>query len=63
MKADHITFRQDKRIVKKLDFILIPWLSLLYLVSFLDHISIGNAKIFGLTEDLNISNGQYNVVL
>jgi hypothetical protein len=37
----------ERRIVRKLDWRLIPWLSLLYLISFLDRTNIGNAKIQG----------------
>ena len=42
---------------------MIPWLTLLYLVSFLDRTNVGNAKIEGLQEDLNITNSQYNLGL
>ena len=35
----------EKKLVRKLDLALIPWLSLLYLLSFLDRTSIGNAKV------------------
>lgn len=42
---------------------LIPWLSFLYLVSFLDRTNIGNAKIDGLIDDLHMTNGQYNAAL
>lgn len=59
---------------------LIPWLSFLYLISFLgtvrdlesfvhtnhvfaDRTNIGNAKIEGLTEDLNLTTGTYNAAL
>lgn len=44
----------------KLDLRLIPWLCLLYLISFLDRSNIGNAKIDGLQEGLHITPGQYN---
>lgn len=37
----------EKNLVRKLDLRLIPWLSLLYLISFLDRTNIGNAKILG----------------
>jgi hypothetical protein len=37
----------EKRLVRKLDWRLIPWLCLLYLISFLDRTNIGNAKIQG----------------
>ena len=35
----------EAKLVRKLDWRLIPWLSLLYLLSFLDRTSIGNAKV------------------
>jgi hypothetical protein len=39
--------KAEKRLVRKLDWRLIPWLCLLYLISFLDRTNIGNAKIQG----------------
>ncbi|PGH05290.1 hypothetical protein GX51_03011 [Blastomyces parvus] len=53
----------DKKLVRKLDRYLIPWLSLLYLLSFLDRTNIGNAKIDGLQEDLGMTNSEYNATL
>lgn len=50
----------EKKILRKMDLRLIPMLALLYLLSFLDRGNIGNAKIEGLTEDLNMSGSQYN---
>ncbi len=35
----------ERKLVRKIDLHLIPWLSLLYLLSFLDRTSIGNAKV------------------
>lgn len=55
-----------KRIDKlrlKIDFNLIPACSILYLLCFLDRGNIGNAKIAGLTKDLNMSAEDYSVVL
>lgn len=46
--------------MRKVDLHLIPWLSFLYLISFLDRTNIGNAKIDGLQTDLHMSNNQYN---
>ncbi|KAL1999602.1 hypothetical protein VTN02DRAFT_4287 [Thermoascus thermophilus] len=43
-----------------MDLHLIPILSLLYLLSFLDRGNIGNAKIEGLTEELNLTGSQFN---
>ena len=63
--ADGITlasFRHldEKKILRKMDLRLIPMLTLLYLLSFLDRSNIGNAKIEGLTEDLHMTGPQYN---
>ena len=35
----------ERKLIRKIDMRLIPWLSLLYLLSFLDRTSIGNAKV------------------
>ncbi|KAF2644252.1 MFS general substrate transporter [Massarina eburnea CBS 473.64] len=53
----------DRKLLWKLDLQLIPWLSFLYLISFLDRTNIGNAKIDGLQEDLHLTDGQYNATL
>ncbi|KAI0200318.1 major facilitator superfamily domain-containing protein [Astrocystis sublimbata] len=63
----HLTHEErekvDRALLRKLDLTLIPWLCLLYLLAFLDRTNIGNAKVAGLTEDLNLSTGQYNLTL
>ncbi|KAL9631100.1 MAG: hypothetical protein Q9164_006076, partial [Protoblastenia rupestris] len=53
----------DRRLLWKLDLRLIPWLCLLYLISFLDRTNIGNARLVGLEDSLNITGGQYNACL
>lgn len=35
----------ERKLLRKMDFYLVPWLSFLYLLSFLDRTSIGNAKV------------------
>ncbi len=49
-----------KKVLRKMDWKLIPNLALLYLLSFLDRGNIGNAKIQGLLKDLHMTGGQYN---
>ncbi|TKW51126.1 putative transporter [Colletotrichum tanaceti] len=53
----------ERKLVKRLDWILIPWLCVLYLLAFLDRTNIGNAKIAGLNNDLGLSSSQYNSAL
>jgi hypothetical protein len=45
----------EKKILRKMDLRLLPILTVLYLMSFLDRGNIGNAKIEGLSVDLHLS--------
>jgi len=53
----------ERKLLRKMDLALIPWLSFLYLLSFLDRTSIGNAKLYNLTTDLHMSDNQYLIAL
>jgi len=53
----------EKKLLRKIDLYLVPWLSFLYLLSFLDRTSIGNAKLYGLETSLHINDNQYNIAL
>ena len=53
----------DRKLLRKLDFHLIPTMTLLYLLSFLDRVNIGQAKLDGLLESLNLTSTQYNTCL
>ncbi|KAL4802454.1 major facilitator superfamily domain-containing protein [Aspergillus unguis] len=50
----------QKRVLRKMDLRLLPMLALLYLLAFLDRGNIGNAKIEGMLDDLNMTGPQYN---
>ena len=56
---------QDKALVWKMDLWLIPWLSLLYLLSFLDRTNIGNARatIPSVEKTLHMGGRDYNLAL
>lgn len=51
----------EKRLLRKMDIRLIPMLTLLYLLAFLDRGNIGNAKIEGMLEDLHMTSKQYSM--
>lgn len=82
----HYTAEEERQVVRTFDRKLVPFLALLYLLSFLDRSSkpsgylgfthwnhcltysvlcadIGNARIAGLTDDLNLSSSQYEWLL
>ncbi|CEL63494.1 putative transporter C1683,12 OS=Schizosaccharomyces pombe (strain 972 / ATCC 24843) GN=SPBC1683.12 PE=3 SV=1 [Rhizoctonia solani AG-1 IB] len=53
------------RLLRKMDWNIVPFLALLYLLSFLDRTNIGNARLAGLEEDLGMNKAslQYNTAL
>jgi sugar phosphate permease len=53
----------EKRVRRKLDMHIVPLLSALYLLAFLDRSNIGNARIAGMEEDLELSSSQYQWLL
>ncbi|KAL6709467.1 hypothetical protein ACN47E_001402 [Coniothyrium glycines] len=56
----------EKKLLRKCDLHVLPPLFLLFLLAFLDRTNIGNAKIQGLTRDLDMENGKayrYNIAL
>lgn len=50
----------DKELLWKLDWHLLPILTILYLLSFLDRVNIGQAKLDGLPMSLKLSSTEYN---
>ncbi|AOW02532.1 major facilitator superfamily domain-containing protein [Yarrowia lipolytica] len=48
------------KLLRKCDLHIIPMLAVLYLMSFLDRGNIGNARIEGIIEDLNLTGTQFN---
>ncbi len=53
----------ERRLLTKIDLRIIPILSVLYLLAFLDRTNIANAAIFGLQKDLGLSANQYSTAL
>ncbi|CUA76385.1 putative transporter C1002,16c [Schizosaccharomyces pombe 972h-] [Rhizoctonia solani] len=53
------------RLLRKMDWNIVPFLALLYLLSFLDRTNIGNARLAGLEADLGMNKAslQYNTAL
>ncbi|KAF4506765.1 hypothetical protein G6O67_006814 [Ophiocordyceps sinensis] len=53
----------ESRIRLKMDWCLMPLLSLIYLLAFIDRSNIGNAKLAGLEKDLGMGGYDYNTAL
>ncbi|KAL8817190.1 MAG: hypothetical protein Q9223_003927 [Gallowayella weberi] len=53
----------EKKLVRKLDLYIVPIIMLLYLFSFLDRVNIGNARLYGMEEDLGLEGNQYQTAV
>lgn len=53
----------ERRTIRKCDYRVIPPTLILFMLSFLDRVNIGNAVIQGLPEDLALVGHQFNVAL
>ncbi|KAG2226071.1 hypothetical protein INT45_011688, partial [Circinella minor] len=57
------TAKELKRLMLKIDLRVVPYASFLYLLSYLDRVNIGNAKIAGMMEDISMPEADYNWAL
>ena len=54
----------SKRVVRKYDYRILPLFLLINLFSFIDRVNIGNARLLGLSKDLELGVGlRYNIAL
>ncbi|KAJ7680723.1 MFS general substrate transporter [Mycena polygramma] len=58
-----LTAEEERKLWQKIDLRLMPILSLMYLVSFLDRGNIGNARLQGLETQLNLTGNKFNIAL
>ncbi|KAF3935802.1 hypothetical protein ABW19_dt0203990 [Dactylella cylindrospora] len=54
---------EEKRLVRKIDLYILPTMWIMYLLSYMDRTNIGNAKIAGMEEDLQLTSNQYSIAL
>ncbi|ESZ92068.1 MFS transporter [Sclerotinia borealis F-4128] len=53
----------EKALLRKLDLHVVAPLMFLFFLAFLDRVNIGNAKIQGMTKELNMAGHDYNIAL
>lgn len=58
-----IDIEAEQSLRRKCDLRVIPPTCVLFLLSFLDRVNIGNARIQGLEKDLNMKGNNFNVAL
>ncbi|KAM0541271.1 hypothetical protein ACHAPJ_013316 [Fusarium lateritium] len=59
----YIDPKAEARLRRKIDWMIVPTVCLLYLFCFIDRANIGNARLAGLEEDLGMTGNDYNLVL
>ena len=57
---DHVS---ERKLVRKLDLHIVPVVMLLYLLSFLDRVNIGNARLYGMEKDLGLKGNEYQTAV
>ncbi|CAK4026936.1 uncharacterized transporter -like [Lecanosticta acicola] len=53
----------ERKLVMRIDWHVVPFLCILYLLAFLDRVNIANANVFGLSKELNLKGNEYNTAL
>ena len=52
-----------KKITRKIDYKLVPMLMLMYTLTFLDRVNIGNARLWSMESDLGMEGYDYNIAV
>ncbi|KAI8996645.1 MFS general substrate transporter [Trametes punicea] len=60
---DGANIAEECRIWRQVDLRLIPLVTVMYLVAFIDKTNIGNAKLQGLTTQLDLTGNRFNILL
>lgn len=70
IKTEHVeeqgspaTIKEERKLVRKIDFRVLPWLCILYGLSLIDRTNISAAKIAGMSKDLVLVDNRYSVAL
>ncbi|KAH7013993.1 major facilitator superfamily domain-containing protein [Ilyonectria destructans] len=53
----------DKRLRRKFDLRVLPFLTLMHLCSMIDRSNMGNAAVLGMREDLDLTGNRFNIAL
>ncbi|KAI0023576.1 major facilitator superfamily domain-containing protein [Xylariomycetidae sp. FL0641] len=61
VEAPTWTVEEERTMRRKLDLQIVPIVTILYLLCFLDRVNIGNARIQGMSEDLDLKGYRFNI--
>jgi len=58
----HADAEEEAKVIRKLDWRLLPQVFLLYSLAVLDRSNLGNARLAGMEDDINLSGNRYNLL-
>ncbi|TBU26133.1 hypothetical protein BD311DRAFT_866996 [Dichomitus squalens] len=58
-----LSTEEQRRLWRKIDWHIMPIITIMYLCSFVDRSNIGNAKLQGLVTQLDLTGNRYNIAL
>ncbi|GAB7328397.1 hypothetical protein MBLNU13_g00373t1 [Cladosporium sp. NU13] len=59
MPTREVDAAEEQRLIRKLDRRIVPMMVWMYLMSFMDRVSIGNARLYGMEVELGMQNNDY----
>lgn len=57
---EEFSAEEEHRLVRKIDFMILPYLAVCYAFFYIDKTTLSYAAIFGIRDDLNLHGTQYN---
>ncbi|TFK29613.1 MFS general substrate transporter [Coprinopsis marcescibilis] len=63
MEVYEIDPEAERKLVRKLDWLLLPSFTLIYVCNFIDRTAIGNGRVAGLEKDLGMQGYDFNIAL
>lgn len=63
LSSNNLLAARSDEAVRKLDFYLLPFLSLMYFFNSVDRSNLGNAKTDGMDKDLGFKGEQYSLLI
>lgn len=61
--TQQVTKARERKLLRKVDLYVLPWISLTYALSLIDRTNIAAAKISGMEKDLNLTGNKYSIAL
>ncbi|PWN52676.1 MFS general substrate transporter [Violaceomyces palustris] len=58
-----MTPEEERALLRKVDLAIVPFVSIAYLLAFLDRINIGQARVYGLEKELGLKGNDFAVAL